>query len=471
MANYFASFVQGQQAGREAQKYQQAQEDRNFFRQMAPDVIAGDPEAYAQVAARDPKMAESYNNAGNTLLRQVKGMVDYFDSAKKSNNPTAVQAAWKQISPFLGRITGQPVPDAYDEATEGPGLEQLKAQLAGLPPDTNGMPSGYREFQLSAQAAGLQPGTPEYEKAAKVALGLEGRASSAGFGFTKITGADGRERLARQNPRTGAAEVYNEATGDFEPMGGASPNAQPQTWAQPGATYQTPSGIVRIDPNIDPADLEAAQADIAGGAQSDNIRLPDRAAQQGRGSLFVSQTPSEKAYDTEAGKQRASLDFAAQTAQAEANAARLKKEAEASVTAAADNTERDRANQATYGIYESGMRGLYGGLSGATTGPVVGRLPAVTASQQVAEGGVAAMAPVLKQMFRAAGEGTFTDKDQTLLLAMLPTRTDLPAARDAKIANVDNIVRAKLGMPPPQQAKNPKTGEVLILRFGQWMSK
>ena len=59
----------------------------------------------------------------------------------------------------------------------------------------------------------------------------------------------------------------------------------------------------------------------------------------------------------------------------------------------------------------------------------------------------AAMAPVLKQLFRVSGEGVFTDRDQALLLDMVPKRTDLPAAREAKIANIDAIVRAKLGMP------------------------
>lgn len=50
-------------------------------------------------------------------------------------------------------------------------------------------------------------------------------------------------------------------------------------WAQPGATYQTPHGVVRIDPNIDPAALEAAQADIANGGQANSYELPQRDAQ------------------------------------------------------------------------------------------------------------------------------------------------------------------------------------------------
>ena len=83
------------------------------------------------------------------------------------------------------------------------------------------------------------------------------------------------------------------------------------------------------------------------------------------------------------------------------------------------------------------------------------------------------MAPVLKQMFRASGEGIFTDRDQELLLAMVPDRKDTPEARAWKIRNIDNIVRAKLGIPKAvfegDTAINPDTGERVIYQNGQWV--
>lgn len=95
-------------------------------------------------------------------------------------------------------------------------------------------------------------------------------------------------------------------------------------------------------------------------------------------------------------------------------------------------------------LYETAKEGLISGLGGSETGQFVGRLPAITAKQQIAKGSVAAMAPVLKQIFRTAGEGVFTDRDQQLLLDMIPTRTELPEARAAMIANIDAIVKAKI---------------------------
>lgn len=100
-----------------------------------------------------------------------------------------------------------------------------------------------------------------------------------------------------------------------------------------------------------------------------------------------------------------------------------------------------------FNLYKEASKGLESALEKVETGPIVGRLPAYTSAQQTADSAVAAMAPVLKQLFRVAGEGVFTDRDQALLLRMVTDRTIRPEARKTVLKNVDNIVRAKLGMP------------------------
>lgn len=114
-----------------------------------------------------------------------------------------------------------------------------------------------------------------------------------------------------------------------------------------------------------------------------------------------------------------------------------------------------RSNGIALNAYNTAMKGLVDALSGTDTGPFVGLLPALTANQQIAEGAIAAIAPMLKSIFRTAGEGTFTDKDQELLTKMVPTRTDLPAARQSKIQNIDAIIRAKLAQPSAAQQAAP----------------
>lgn len=121
------------------------------------------------------------------------------------------------------------------------------------------------------------------------------------------------------------------------------------------------------------------------------------------------------------------------------------KRAEAKAIADIKSGTTKVANASALNVYEVAMEGLIDALGGAHTGPAIGLMPAITANQQIASGAVSAMAPVLKSIFRASGEGVFTDKDQQLLLDMVPTRTDLPEAITAKLANIDRIVRAKLG--------------------------
>lgn len=111
-----------------------------------------------------------------------------------------------------------------------------------------------------------------------------------------------------------------------------------------------------------------------------------------------------------------------------------------------EEDKRKRDISSALDVYEKAKQGLLTGLQETATGPLIGKLPAITSKQQTAQGGVAAMAPVLKQLFRAAGEGVFTDRDQQLLIEMIPTRETNPEARRAMLENIDAIVRAKLGM-------------------------
>lgn len=112
----------------------------------------------------------------------------------------------------------------------------------------------------------------------------------------------------------------------------------------------------------------------------------------------------------------------------------------------------------TLDAYVAARDGLLTGLAGTQTGQMAGRVTPWSDAQQIAEGGVAAMAPVLKQIFRVAGEGTFTDRDQEMLMNMVPTRKDNAGARAEKMANIDRIISAKMGLPVP--AYKTATGTV-----------
>lgn len=139
---------------------------------------------------------------------------------------------------------------------------------------------------------------------------------------------------------------------------------------------------------------------------------------------------------------------------------------EAAVTTAkdtAENTVKDsqaqKKNDTALAMFNQAMSGLESGLEQTTTNAVSGRIPAVTTGAQTAEGAIAAMAPVLKGLFREAGEGTFTQNDQESLMAMLPTRKDNPDARKAKMENVRAMVKIKLSAPKSSQPAQPSSTE------------
>ena len=209
---------------------------------------------------------------------------------------------------------------------------------------------------------------------------------------------------------------------------------------QQGGQQQAPPNV-RIDPNL-PPEIQAAIA----AHERNGSPIPDElnvTGQQG-GALMPYKDPAiaqrqamaDNRADESLGLARRAADRADNAETRAADAARRTAEAEQRKLNA-PNTALAQWNEA--------RSGLESGLAGSETGPLMGRIPAFTSEQQIAEGAVAATAPILKQLFRTAGEGTFTDKDQDLLMRMVPTRTDTPEARQSKIENIDRIIRAKLG--------------------------
>ena len=61
------------------------------------------------------------------------------------------------------------------------------------------------------------------------------------------------------------------------------------------------------------------------------------------------------------------------------------------------------------------------------------------------------MLPTLKNIFREAGEGTFTDSDQKALEQLLPRRGQTKEAQVAQIEAIEKIVKAKLNIPDAKE--------------------
>lgn len=420
--------------------------EREQLRNLAPQIMQGDPAAYTQAAVISPEAAGQYQSAGDQQYRRLMNVSKMMRDAINTNNPTAKQRAFQTIRPFLSQMAaGRPVPEQWDDSLL-PGFEQFENRISMAQAVPKEIPSGFQQFQLTAQAAGLQPGTPEYQQAAKIALGQEGRAASGGYSFEMIKGADGRERPARRNPRDGSVEVFS---GDaWIPLGGAAAMGG----APAAPTFTGPDGVP-IDvsgvtnPNVR-AQIMQNPAAFNAAPDMSTAQLPP--AQTSNAAAFgVGRSPEEQAALTTGAQEAAKLQYLPQQEAIKTQAAIQQAggvaQAQADIKRTTERSAAQVEKDTAFRLYQAGIKGLSEGLAGSETGPIMGRIPAFTTEQQIAEGGVAAMAPILKQLFRSAGEGTFTDKDQDLLLAMIPTRTDTEDARAAKLANIDSLVRAKLG--------------------------
>lgn len=75
------------------------------------------------------------------------------------------------------------------------------------------------------------------------------------------------------------------------------------------------------------------------------------------------------------------------------------------------------------------------------------------------------LAPVLKGIFRTSGEGTFSDRDQELLIQMAPSSIDTDEQAAKKLANIDAIIRSKMGIAGAAGSSAPASDEELIGRY------
>lgn len=309
-----------------------ARGEQQLERRLGGQVVQGDPAAYNQLAAHDPEIASKYQGAADSQVRRIEGLINLIKSAK---TPQEQEAYYQQGRPFLARVSGKEPPATFAESE--PAFRQAEMQIAMAKAAQGGgaQPAGFQELHMKALAAGLQPGTPEYKQAMNIALGREGRAATGGFGFEKVTGADGRERMGRTNPRTGVFEVYDETSGNFTPMGGGgalnggSSQLQNSSVIAPTAAPQRPDmeADIAIANELIAAGVPEAQVDAfltARGQRASQAASP----QQVRQSIAVGPTPAEKSFGQESGQQAAQLQFLPQRGGIEAQNAAAKTFAE-----------------------------------------------------------------------------------------------------------------------------------------------
>lgn len=124
------------------QQAQQQQADTQTLRGLAPQIVAGDPTAYAQAAAINPDQANNYQSAADQQLSKLRGAINYIDQQK---TPQAKEAAYQNaVRPYLaaiGAAQGKVPPATFAEAE--PMMEAARGQIATLAPPPGQKDGGF----------------------------------------------------------------------------------------------------------------------------------------------------------------------------------------------------------------------------------------------------------------------------------------------------------------------------------------
>lgn len=258
--NFVGNFQQGIQTARQNQsqdmqlaQQKQAMADQQQLRSLAPQVVAGDPSAYAQAAALNPDQANAYQSASDTQLARLKGAINYID---QQQTPQAKEAAYQgAVKPYLDRIgaaQGKTAPATFAEAE--PLMEAARAKIASLPPSvlTQGMTADQKN-----RADLYQNLTPDQRaEANRIRVGLDPRATNPNYSVVNVPDGKGGSIQAFLNKHTGQLESPN-----YSAIGGNAPSS---------SAPSTPSGAPINNDSMAPY-LQEANRRIQNGESTDSV--------------------------------------------------------------------------------------------------------------------------------------------------------------------------------------------------------
>lgn len=240
--NVVGAFEQGRAQHRQVERERAADaemraqlERGNRFRELAGQMYGVAPEQrqplLAQAAAADPQGAmalESQFTAQDKSRRDLMMERMGITAGALVNAPEQMRPMlYKAMLPELRQF----VPNAPEEFD--PGMIPVAQQFLSMRGGTQ--PAQLQYFRQMTQ--GMSP--EEIERARRIELGLEGRASSAGMSMQKVTGPDGREYAVVFDPRTGQPRpVSMEEL--FAGGSGASMASAPSPASAPAPVPQTP---------------------------------------------------------------------------------------------------------------------------------------------------------------------------------------------------------------------------------------
>lgn len=227
-------------------------------------------QAIASDAASGLQLGQALDQDEGRRTRSLVNMARMLTNAPDQARPQIYQ----RMLPSLQRF-GVEAPPQYDDTVAQ--TAQAIVQAYGLADGST--PTEVRAFQAMTQ--GLTP--DEQERARRIHLGLEGRASNAGMGFGTFKDAQGFERPQRSNPRTGQVEIWYDEQGRWVPLGEAVGGQPPMQTRFTGADG-TPVSIGADIPANVAADIMRNEAQWAAAPDMATAHLPEQRVAQFSGT-------------------------------------------------------------------------------------------------------------------------------------------------------------------------------------------
>lgn len=432
-ADIASAYQGGLQFGQQLRERKRIEDERTQLRNLAPQIMQGDPAAFSQAAAINPEAATTYQSAGDSQYRRVTNVAKMMRDAINTGNPTAKQRAFQTIRPFLSQMAGgRPVPEQWDDSLL-PGFEQFESRISMA----QGPQGQQRNLAVTPGTAIVNPDTGQ---------------------------------VIYERPFAPSKPIWDSARGMF---------------INPPGTEAQAAGPSKMDME---ADANTANEMIAAGIPPENVdrwlqargeraqRMVQPTGPQAIPVPGVAPKPEISALDQERlniDRERLRLQQQEQERKANAPSAAAQK------TTAAQATKLPQVNNVERGLdrIEAAMKALDGGV--VNTGPldqyVVRNLP----SGQELEAAIGGIQNSLLALTRVPGVGSQSDLEAKIAALQYPSLDKDPEVNRRTLENLRSFVNdlkqqiqaapAQSTAPTTQRAVNPTTGEVLVLRNGQWV--
>lgn len=472
--NAFAAFAQG----RQVRASREAEQERNALRGYGQGILSGDPAAFDAAAAINPEVAQTYQNAGDSQLRRMKGAIKYLEDLEATGNTAAVEAAYKnQVAPYLNRISPDSMtpPATYAEAK--PKMLEAKARIAMLDAGGNGkvfaQKVGADGFIYNAMSDGQMVNTGikadrqmwlrDHPGMTPELVGKDGVAMPVGAS-QPVAPAMGTQTAPLPPGGAGAAVEQIMASAN-QMIARNVPAEQVDAWVQqqlnPAAAVAAPVATATARPSEAQVAAEKALADAGVRAQFDPMIAGQTEAAREAARLAV--YPRQTALEADRAGAVAAATAAGKSAADRSDQVRTRvRDAESSIASLEEAVRL--LPQATGGMAGAAYDAAAGAAGVSTQGARANAQLKLIAADLVAkvprfEG---PQSNIDVQFYReAAGD---------LANASLPVETRLAAAN--KMLELRRKYLRTQGAAPSsaiRRARNPQTGEVLELRNGAWV--